>query len=123
MARAQAAIPLQPTGELRRDLVDMALSVKRNLDDPTSRAVGAASLSSTAESVFGDVVSQFRALRLPQAAGLVEDAQEDGRFDRAADPRTVVERVVAPIWFRTFVTKEAVDREFIECAVDAALCR
>jgi AcrR family transcriptional regulator len=121
VVRAEQAIPLERSGDIKRDLVAMAEAVATNLEDPVAQAVVAATLARPGVDGIAELSERFWTMRIGEAARMVEDAQKTGRVDRSLDAAVVIEKIVGPIWFSTIVLRRSVDAAFIDSLVVSAL--
>jgi AcrR family transcriptional regulator len=116
-ARVQADenVPIPDTGTLAGDLRHLAREVVANVGSPggtrRARSVVAAAASSDE---LAAALHSFWAHRLTASARIVERAIERGELPTTADPRSVIEAVVAPIWFRLLLTGEPIDDNFAD---------
>ncbi|MFC7625891.1 TetR/AcrR family transcriptional regulator [Microlunatus sp. GCM10028923] len=110
------------SGELIKDLVGVGRAVLDGLDDPVvgpiSRACIAAALASetaaTALTAFLD--DQNR-----RAAIVITDAIERGDLPPTTDPTALIERLVAPLYYRRLILHRPVTPEELTAAARATL--
>ena len=121
LSRAESAVPLIQTGDARSDLMAMARSVARNLEEPASRAVAGAVLSRSDDSSLNQFSDTFWRVRIAGATEIVAAGQAERQIDPDLDPSIVVHKIVGPIWFRVMVLRSPVDEPFIEALVDGAI--
>ena len=117
--RTSADIPTPNTGSLRGDLVALARAIAAFLQSP----VGAAFLKAGAQAPAAndEALHDFWAARRGTLAAVIDRAKERGELERTVDGRLVLEAVVAPLHFRTLLTKEPIDHGFLERLVDLVL--
>ena len=121
MSRAESAVPLIHTGDARNDLMAMARSVARNLEEPVARAVAGAVLSRADDSSLDQLSDTFWRTRIAGAAEIVATGQTDRQVDPDLDPSIVVQKIIGPIWFRVMVLRAPVEESFLEALVDGAI--
>jgi AcrR family transcriptional regulator len=85
---------------------------------PTHTAVVAAAFQSERAV---DAVHRFFADRFGRASAIVVRAVEQGELPRDTDPEAVIRFLMAPIYFRLFISREPVSEVDLEQAVQAAL--
>ena len=121
LSRAESAVPLIHTGDARNDLMAMARSVARNLEEPVARAVAGAVLSRADDSSLDQLSDTFWRTRIAGAAEIVATGQTDRQVDPDLDPSIVVQKIIGPIWFRVMVLRAPVEESFLEALVDGAI--
>jgi AcrR family transcriptional regulator len=109
--------PLPDTGDLRQDLLDVVTRVVDTIASPLSQAmlplVTAASDDQLARAAAGYWGSLF-----DHTATVVRRAQQRGRATTDVDAGQAIESLLAPIYLRALVTRQPVDRPFVERLVD-----
>jgi AcrR family transcriptional regulator len=111
---AAERVPVPDTGRLADDLLAFARAVRRATADPIAAAITRAVVAEGGGSELGRVSTAFWAQRWAGAAEIVRRAIARGELRDGTDERVVVELVVAPIHFRTFITDEPVTDELME---------
>lgn len=109
-------------GTVEENLIDLARIAHRSFTDPetgpTHTAVVAAAFQSS-EAIHA--VHDFFADRFGRSTAIVKQAIERDEIPAGTDPLAVIRAVMAPIYFRLFISREPVTDMDINRAVLAAL--
>jgi AcrR family transcriptional regulator len=119
--RGQEQVPIPDTGSLREDLLAIARAVVDGSNLPEVQAVVRAVASETADSPLVDASRQFWAERFVLDGQVVQRAIDRGEASADVDPKTVIEAVLGPIYFRVLLTAEPPDDAFVLRLVDLAV--
>lgn len=110
------------TGNVEANLMEFAHVALQSFADPdygpTHTAVVAAAFQSERAV---DAVHRFFADRFGRASTIVDRAIEQGELPESTDPEAVIRSLMAPIYFRLFISREPVTDVDLEQAVQAAL--
>jgi AcrR family transcriptional regulator len=126
LEHAGRRVPIPDTGSLHDDLLALATAAAGTAATPQgeamARAVAAAGGHDEALAAHN---KRFWVERLAMDGEIVTRAIERGEVAPGADPQTVIEAVLGPIYFRLLMTGEQPDPAFIEHVVDlvSAGCR
>src|SRR5262245_52002902 len=113
-ALAAERVPVPDTGHLASDLLAFARTVRRATAEPIAGALTRAVVAEGGDRTeLGAVSAAFWAHRWEAAGDIVRRAIARGELAEDTDHRLVVELVVAPIHFRTFITGDAVTDDFV----------
>jgi AcrR family transcriptional regulator len=113
-ALAAERVPVPDTGHLEGDLLAFARAVRGATADPLAHALTRAIVAEGGDRTeLAAASGVFWAQRWEAAADMVRRAIARGELPAEADHRTIVELVVAPIHFRTFITGDAVTDDFL----------
>jgi AcrR family transcriptional regulator len=127
LANSQRAIPVPDTGSIRTDLGELLCAIADYLGTPLGKAASQALATSGDESRWAQVRFDFWSTRLELARVIVDRAVERGEVPPSTDPRLVLEALVAPLQFRTLVTRETFDHrlclQLVELVLDGVLPR
>jgi AcrR family transcriptional regulator len=122
---AQAAedrIDVVDSGDIDRDLEDLARAVVETLTSPagdaTVRAIIAAAPSSPE---LGAVLGTFWAARRAHVGPIIEAAIERGQLPPETDPATLMKYLAAPLYFQRLMTEEPLTMQDATRAASAAL--
>lgn len=115
----QIAVP--DTGDVRTDLVTLALRVRDTVIAPSFRAVMTALAAGGQHPELEEVGRGFWAARLAAARPIVDRAVDRGELDPGTDADDLIIRVVGPIWFAVFGPQRTPDDAFVARTVDVAL--
>lgn len=115
----QVTIP--DTGDVRTDLVTLALRVRDAVVAPSTRALMTAMAAAAHHAELEAVGRGFWAQRLAAARPIVERAVARGELAADVDPDDLIIRVVGPIWFAVFGPQRTPDDAFVARNVDVAL--
>jgi AcrR family transcriptional regulator len=92
------------TGDLERDLIGVARAVRDGLDDPQLGPISRACIAAAFDSpVAATALSAFFDDQLRRAAVVITDAIDRGDLPPATDPATLLERLLAPIYYRRLI--------------------
>lgn len=116
-----AQVPIPDSGTLRSDLRRFARQVRDALAAPLARAVVSALADPRAAGELSEVARTFWGARFAATRVIVERAVTRGEVPSGADARLAVEAVGGPIWFRTFVVREACGDRFLDRLVDLVI--
>jgi AcrR family transcriptional regulator len=121
LERGEERVPIPDTGSLRDDLLAIARAVVASSGTPEIRAVIRAVASQDEDSPLLEASRQFWAERFALDGQVVERAIERGEACAETDPKTVIEMILGPIYFRLLLSGEAPDDEFVVRIVDLAV--
>jgi AcrR family transcriptional regulator len=118
--RSESMITTRITGDPERDLVALLGSVAENITSPVGRALVIATLNGADDAEVREARDEFWRGRFEAARDLVRAAINDGILsDSEVD--AFIERLVAPLYLRVFITGMPVDDAFIREMVTRAL--
>lgn len=120
LEHGQERVPIPDTGSLRKDLLVIARAVVANSDTPEVQAVIRAVASQASDSTLLDASRRFWAERFALDGQVVERAIERGEASPDVDPKTTIETILGPIYFRLLMTGEPPDDAFLVRIVDLA---
>ncbi|WP_044515032.1 TetR/AcrR family transcriptional regulator [Mycolicibacterium septicum] len=118
---SEKVIPVPDTGSIRTDLHGLLSGIAAYLSSPVGRALAQALAFSGEESRWAAVRQEFWTGRLELARTIIDRAIDRGELPAGTDPRLVLEVLVAPLSFRTLVTREAIDDGLCIRLVDLVL--
>jgi AcrR family transcriptional regulator len=114
LSRSDTVIELPDTGDLESDLLVFLRSVAANVTSPVGGALVVATMRTSDEAREpASVRHRFWDERFDRARMRLERAKKDGELSPDVDTELVVETLVSPIFFRTFVRGEPVDDDFL----------
>jgi AcrR family transcriptional regulator len=119
--RSAGMIRTETTGNPEHDLIVFLESVAANVTSPVGRALVVATLNDSQDPQVGEERATFWRHRFQAAGGLIRSAMEGGAGASDAEVDRVIERMIAPVFLRAFITGAPIDRNFIEVTVGAAL--
>jgi AcrR family transcriptional regulator len=109
--------PLPDTGDLRRDLIDIATRVADTIASPMSRTmlplIAASSGDRLAQAAAGYWASLFE-----HTATVIRRAQHHGQAAADVDPVHAIESLLAPVYLHALVTHQPVDAALVERTAD-----
>jgi AcrR family transcriptional regulator len=121
-ARSDLVVEMPHTGRLVADLVAFLRSVAANISSPIGRALVLATLRPSDEPVdLGDVRHRFWDERFARAQARIDRAIESGDLPPDTDSAVLVEALVSPLFFRTFVRGEPVGDRYLRGLVGTVL--
>lgn len=118
---SEQVIPVPDTGSISTDLHGLLSGVAAYLGSPVGRALAQALAFSGGESRWAAVRQEFWTGRLELASAIIDRAIDRGELPAGTDSRLVLEALVAPLSFRTLVTREAIDDGLCTRLVDLVL--
>jgi AcrR family transcriptional regulator len=118
LSRSDIVIELPDTGSLEADLLVFMRSVAANVASPLGGALVVATMPTGEErGEPARVRHRFWDERFDHARVRLERAKKDGELAPDTDTALIVEALVSPIFFRTFVRGEPVDDRFLRALV------
>ena len=109
-----------PTGRLREDLLALLRAKVRAVSTPRQRAISAA-INTLDASVSAALARELRRRRYTLPRDVVEAAVARGELPADTDTEFLTQLLLAPIFYRTLVLREAVPDELIIQTVDTVL--
>jgi AcrR family transcriptional regulator len=111
---AAERVPVHDTGRLEDDLLAFARAVRGATADPIAGALTRAVVTEGGDRTeLGAVSAAFWAQRWEAAGEIVRRAIVRGELPGTTDHRLLIELVVAPIQFRTFITGDPVTDDLL----------
>jgi AcrR family transcriptional regulator len=114
--RSAALITTETSGDPERDLVAFLTSVAANVTSPLGHALVLATLNQANDTQVREARADFWLHRFQAASELVRSAAGE-----ATNPDSIIERLIAPVFLRAFITGAPIDEAFIRETVRAAL--
>lgn len=116
-------VPVPDTGSIESDLTEYLTSVASMLSEPGTRKIAQAFFTAMIEGddVVGDVLREFWKRRFSRSYLMFERAVQRRELSAKTDRLAVMEALVAPAWFRSFVSQMPIDDPFQQKCVRAAL--
>lgn len=97
------------TGDLERDLIGVGRAVLDGLDDPQVGPISRACIAAAFDSpVAAAALAAFFDDQQRRAAIVITDAIDRGDLQRDTDPAALLERVLAPLYYRRLITHRPV---------------
>lgn len=120
---ARTAVTLPDTGSLAGDLDAFLGSIAAALVDPRILRLFHALSASGVESDpdLAGTLRTFWHTRFASAETLVTRAVKRGELPPAVDAHTLIEQLIAPVYFRALITGEPIDDALVERQVGTAL--
>jgi AcrR family transcriptional regulator len=107
--------PLPDTGDLRRDLIEVATRVSDTIASPMSRTM-LPLVAASADDRLARAAAGYWASLFDHTATVIRRAQQRGQAATDVDPVSALETLLGPIYLRALVTHQPVDAAFIERA-------
>jgi AcrR family transcriptional regulator len=117
LALTPVETPLPDTGDLRRDLVEVATRVAETIASPMSRTMLPLIAAGTDDRLAAAATGYWASL-FDHTATVVRRAQHRGQAAAGIDPVNAIEALLAPIYLRALVTHQPVTGAFIETLAD-----
>jgi AcrR family transcriptional regulator len=119
--RQREQVPIPDTGALASDLLAYAEAIAAAVQVPEIEAtIRAVTSIGDPDSPIAKASRSFWAARFELARQIVERAIAREEIPPDVDPHTVVEAIVAPIYFRLLLSRDTLDRRFLERLAAAA---
>ena len=120
-AQSTTEIPIPDTGTIQSDTEAIAKMVSANLASPLGRALAQGMVGHGEDDEIRSVTEEFWRTRFERTDVVVNRAIERRELPEDTDPRLVVEMVVAPVWFRSIVTRSPIDDALITQVVETVI--
>ena len=121
LEHARERVPVPDTGSLRGDLLELARSSVATLTSAPGEAIARAVAGQAAgDPRLAEAARRFWDERLGLDGEIVERAIARGELAEGTDPRTVIEAVLGPIYFRVLAGGGRLDERFCGAVVDFA---
>jgi len=115
LERGRDLVPIPDTGSLRSDLLAYGKAIVAGVKTPEVDAgVRAVASIGDPDSPITKASRSFWAARFGLASQIVDRAIARNEIPPHADPRAVVEAIIAPIYFRLLLSREQLDGPFLE---------
>nr|WP_296770737.1 TetR/AcrR family transcriptional regulator [Rhodococcus sp. (in: high G+C Gram-positive bacteria)] len=118
---SEAQVPIPDTGSLRNDLAAFATDVVAYLDSPLGKTLVRLMAVAEDDDTLAAGRDQFWESRLESAGAMIERAKNRGEIPADLDAATALELVIAPLHFRSLLTRQPLDRHGIEQMLDVIL--
>jgi AcrR family transcriptional regulator len=109
--------PLPDTGDLRRDLIEVATRVADTIASPMSRTM-LPIVAAGADTRLADAAAAYWASLFDHTATVIRHAQHRGHATTDIDPVAAIETLLAPIYLRSLVTHQPVTGTVIQTLAD-----
>jgi AcrR family transcriptional regulator len=118
---SEEQLPIPDTGTLRDDLVAFATSVTNYLASPLGRTVARSMAVADDDVTLAATRAQFWQSRFDLARVIVDRATSRGELPDDIDPAMALELLIAPLHFRTLLTRQPIDEQRAGQVVDLLL--
>ena len=118
---SEEQLPIPDTGTLRDDLVAFATAVTNYLASPLGRTVARSMAVADDDVTLAATRAQFWRSRFDLASVIVDRAKSRGELPDDIDPAMALELLIAPLHFRTLLTRQPVDEQLAGQVVDLLL--
>ncbi|MDL9947364.1 TetR/AcrR family transcriptional regulator [Gordonia sp. ABSL11-1] len=118
---AELRNPIPDTGDVRTDLRQLLEQVVVLVSEPALGRLLGATLALSADQDVRAARERFWRLRFVAGSEIVDNAVRRGAMIATVDPRTIIETLVAPVYFRVTVTGGMIDDDFLQRCVDDVL--
>lgn len=113
--------PVPDTGTLREDLMVVADQIAQLISRPGITRLIGTTIALSADPDVSAARNRFWTERFEQSSHVITRALERGELPSNTDPRSLLETLCAPMYFRLLVIDETLDRAFIEQCIDHTL--
>lgn len=121
LADAAEQLPVPDTGTLRGDLIAYATALARYLTSSSGNALDRVLASAGDDPTTQRLRDQYWNARYAQSGQIATRAIKRAELPNTTDPRFVLEMLVAPMHFRTLLTREPLGPDMPARIVDALL--
>ena len=121
LVHTEQQLPVPDTGSLRGDLLTYATALAAYLGTPLGNALDHAIASAGDDAETSRARTRYWDTRYEHAGEMITRAMGRGELPDTADPRFVLELLVAPLHFKVLLTREPLDPALPERIVDAIL--
>ena len=118
---SEEQLPIPDTGNLRDDMVGFATSITNYLASPLGQTVVRSMAIADNDDTVAATRAQFWQSRLDLARVIVDRATSRRELPEDIDPAMVLELLIAPLHFRTLLTRQPVDEHLAVQVVDLLL--
>ncbi|MUL47070.1 TetR/AcrR family transcriptional regulator [Mycobacterium sp. CBMA293] len=119
LAYSREQLPIPDAGSLHDDLVAFAGSLAEYLNTPIGQALSRTMAISDDDAALAAGRTEFWQARYAAATVIIDRATDRGELPAGTDPLLVIEMLIAPLHFRTLLTREPIDTALIKQIVDA----
>jgi AcrR family transcriptional regulator len=119
LASSREQLPVPDTGTLRDDLIAFAQSLAAYLATPIGQTLTRTMAAADDDAMLAAGRADFWQARYDAARTIVDRAVDRRELPDGTDPLLVIEMVIAPLHFRTLLTRQSIDTGLIENIVDA----
>jgi AcrR family transcriptional regulator len=122
LERGRETVPIPDTGSLREDLLAYGREIAESLksSDEVVGTIRAIASVGDDDSPLADASHRFWQERYELAGEMVERAISRGEVPPDTDPKTVVQAVVATIYFRLLLSREPITDHFLQSVAKLA---
>lgn len=114
-------LPVPDTGSLRADLTALGQSLVDYADSPLGQALLRTMASTTDNTQTAEVRKEFWRTRYQECRAIIDRALARREVPETIDARLLLEVFIAPIHSRLLLTREPVDRDFLQRLADVAV--
>ncbi|MEX1280573.1 MAG: TetR-like C-terminal domain-containing protein, partial [Acidimicrobiia bacterium] len=112
------------TGDLREDLIGLVVHLGELLgSEPVGSVAAALILESRRDPALDEVRRRFIGRRRGAAARVIGSGIDRAILDPGTDPDALADELASPVFFRSLVLHESVERDWAEAHVDRWLDR
>ncbi|MEV0270029.1 TetR/AcrR family transcriptional regulator [Hamadaea sp. NPDC050747] len=109
---ATEAVPIPDTGDLDRDLVELALLIRRGMSGEPGDLIAGLAAAAPRNERAAQVVRGFFLERFGLAQSIVDKAIARDELPVGTDARAAIETIGAPFFLRLLVTRQPIDEAF-----------
>lgn len=121
LERWREQVPIPDTGALASDLLAFGKAIAAGVQIPeVEAAIRAVTSIGDPDSPIVKASRSFWAARFDLAREIVDRAIAREEISPDVDPHTVVESIIAPIYFRLLLSRDTLDRRFLEHLAESA---
>ncbi|MFI6920453.1 TetR/AcrR family transcriptional regulator C-terminal ligand-binding domain-containing protein [Nonomuraea spiralis] len=121
LSYSKQELPVPDTGTLRGDLIALARSVTAYLTTPLGTALARSMAASDDDPALTASRAQFWDSRFELARVVIDRAVVRGELPTGTDAALALELLIAPLHFRTLLSRRPIDDHLVEQTVDTLL--
>ncbi|MET7143557.1 TetR/AcrR family transcriptional regulator [Xanthomonas sp. PPL139] len=121
IAHSEKCIPMPDTGGVRGDLTALANAIASYLDTPLGGALIRVLAVAVDDAVVARAREAFWRARYEAASVIITRAIARGELPESTNTQLVLEALIAPLHFRTLLTRRSLDRSLPEQLVNLVL--
>jgi AcrR family transcriptional regulator len=109
----RSAVPFEPSGDPRRDLIDLVTGIASTLNSLPTTLVADLAAAAAREPRVGESIRALWGERHAAVTAVLAQAQADGRVPGHASPAVLVDQLVGPLYYRLLVTGEPITSDYV----------
>ena len=120
-SKLTAKVPTPNTGTLKGDLTALASGIAQRLQSNFATILPSVVDAAEREPEIAELHAQLHAGFMAPVFAVIERAHQNGELPRKHKPGHLVARIVGPLFYRRWFSREPVDAEFVKSVIENAL--